>query len=184
MTKRGSNEGSIFQRKDGRWVGAVHVGYKGGKRVRKFYYGSTRQEVAKKLNVAVKALQDGLPVVAERQTVKDFLASWLESARPSLRDQTYASYEMVLRVHAIPYLGHHRLARLTPQHLQDLYSQRLATGLSVQSVRKLHAILHCALKQALRLTLVGRNVADLVTSAPRPTQGDADAGRGPGEAAS
>ncbi len=163
MTKRGSNEGSIYQAKDGRWVGAVHVGYKGGKRVRKFYYGATRQEVARKLNVAVKALQDGLPVVAERQTVKDFLASWLESVRPSLRDQTYATYETVLRVHAIPYLGHHRLARLSPQHLQDLYSQRLKAGLGIQSVRKLHAILHGALKQALRWNLVARNVADLAT---------------------
>ncbi len=127
------------------------------------YPGTTRQEVAKKLNVAVKALQDGLPVVAERQTVKDFLASWLESVRPSLRDQTYATYETVLRVHAVPYLGHHRLARLTPQHLQDLYSQRLKAGLGVQSVRKLHAILHHALKQALRLGLVARNVANLAT---------------------
>ena len=115
MTKRrGSNEGSIYQGKDGRWVGALHVGYKGGKRVRKFHYGATRQEVAKKLNVAVKALQDGLPVVAERQTVKDFLANWLEGARPSLRDQTHSTYEIVLRLHAVPYLGHHRLAKLTP----------------------------------------------------------------------
>ncbi len=95
--------------------------------------------------------------------MKDFLANWLEGARPSLRDQTHSTYEIVLRLHAVPYLGHHRLAKLTPQHLQDLYGQRLKAGLSVQSVRKLHAILHRALEQALRLTLVARNVADLVT---------------------
>ena len=160
---RGNNEGSIYQRKDGRWVGSVHVGHKGGQRLRKHYYGATRQEVAKKLTVALKAHQDGLPVVAERQTVKDFLASWLENAKPSLRDQTHSTYEIVLRLHAVPYLGHHRLARLSPQHLQDLYSQRLDAGLGVQSVRKLHAILHRALEQALRWNLVARNVADLVT---------------------
>ena len=160
---RGNNEGSIYQRKDGRWVGAVHVGYKGGQRLRKHYYGATRQEVAKKLTVALKAHQDGLPVVPERQTVKDFLASWLENAKPSLRDQTHSTYEIMLRLHAVPYLGHHRLARLSPQHLQDLYGQRLDAGLSVQSVRKLHAIVHRALKQALRWNLVARNVADLVT---------------------
>ena len=139
---RGNNEGSIYQRKDDRWVSAVHVGYKGGQRVRKHYYGATRQEVAKRLTVALKAQQDGLPVVPERQTVEDFLASWLENAKPSLRDQTHSTYETMLRLHAVPYLGHHRLARLSPQHLQDLYGQRLDAGLSVQSVRKLHAILH------------------------------------------
>ena len=163
MGKRGSNEGSIYQRKDGRWVGSVHAGYKGGQRRRKHFYGATRQEVAKKLTGALKAHQDGLPVVAEVQTVKDFLANWLENVKPSLRDQTHSTYEIVLRLHAVPYLGHHRLARLSPQHLQDLYSQRLNAGLSVQSVRKLHAILHGALKQALRWNLVARNVADLVT---------------------
>ena len=51
--RRGRNEGSIYQRKDGRWVGAVHVGHKGGQRLRKHYYGATRQEVAKKLTVAL-----------------------------------------------------------------------------------------------------------------------------------
>ena len=31
MSKRGQNEGSIYQRKDGRWAGAVSRGYVGGK---------------------------------------------------------------------------------------------------------------------------------------------------------
>ena len=48
--RRGNNEGSIFQRKDGRWVGSVTVGYKtDGKPIRKDVYGKSRQEVAKKV---------------------------------------------------------------------------------------------------------------------------------------
>ena len=44
MAKRGQNEGSIFQRKDGRWVAIVNQGWQNGKRVRKSYYGETRKE--------------------------------------------------------------------------------------------------------------------------------------------
>ena len=48
--RRGNNEGSIYQRKDGRWCAQITVGYReNGKAIFKYAYGSTRQEVAKKL---------------------------------------------------------------------------------------------------------------------------------------
>ena len=65
MTKRrtrGQGEGSIYQRQDGLWVAAVNLGWKGGKRDRKYYYGKTRAEVAEKLNDALHDRQRGLPV--------------------------------------------------------------------------------------------------------------------------
>src|SRR5262249_32039187 len=39
MSKRGNQEGSVYKRKDGRWVGVLHLGYANGKRQRKYYYG-------------------------------------------------------------------------------------------------------------------------------------------------
>ena len=52
MTRRGPHEGSIYQRKDGRWVGSVHVGWTDGKRVRKHVFGRTRGEVVDKMAAA------------------------------------------------------------------------------------------------------------------------------------
>ena len=51
--RRGRNEGSIYERNDGRWAGSVDLGFIDGKRVRKTFYGSTRNAVASKLNVAL-----------------------------------------------------------------------------------------------------------------------------------
>jgi integrase len=87
----------------------------------------------------------------------------LESAKPSLRTRTYVTYEGLVRLHAEPSIGRLILTRLTPQHLQSLYAERLEKGLSAQSVRHLHAVLHRGLEQAVRWNLVQRNVADLVT---------------------
>ena len=42
MTRRGPNEGSIFERQDGRWAGSVHMGWVDGKRVRKHVIAHTR----------------------------------------------------------------------------------------------------------------------------------------------
>src|SRR5207302_1927970 len=70
--------------------------------------------------------------------------------------------EMIVRLHIAPQIGKHSLARIGPQHLQALYADRLAAGLSPQTVRKIHAVIHRALQQALLWNLVPRNVADLV----------------------
>ena len=56
--KRGNSEGSIYRMKDGRWRGAITVGYKPNKngRVtqdRKVYSGSTRAEVAEQMKKAL-----------------------------------------------------------------------------------------------------------------------------------
>ena len=160
--RRGHNEGSIYQRDDGRWVAAVDLGYVDGKRKRKPIYGKTRAEVAHKLTTALKAKQDGLPLTGERQTVAAYLTTWLESVRPSVRARTWTRYEQTLRVHALPALGKLPLGKLGPQDLQQLYAARLAAGSAPATVLKLHAILHHALDQAARWGLVLRNVADLV----------------------
>ncbi len=49
MARRGRSEGSIHQQTDGRWVAAVSVGYRNGRRQRKRVYGKTRGAVAKQL---------------------------------------------------------------------------------------------------------------------------------------
>lgn len=162
MSKRANGEGSIYKRADGRWAAALTLG--NGKR--KVFYGKTRQEVASKLAGALKSRQDGLPVPSERQTVGQFLTSWLESVRPSLRPRTHLRYEQLVRLHALPALGKLPLGRAKPDDLQRLYADRLDMGQAPASVRQLHAVLHRAFGQAARWGLVARNVADLV-SPPR-----------------
>lgn len=50
--RRGNNEGSIYQRKDGRWCCQVIIGYTPeGKPTRKYVYWKSRQEVAQKLTL-------------------------------------------------------------------------------------------------------------------------------------
>jgi integrase len=78
-------------------------------------YGKTRQEVAKKLVETLRSKEQGLPVGPERPTVAAYLAQWLkESAKPKLEPSTYRSYEQLVRVHIVPELDKHSLAKLGP----------------------------------------------------------------------
>ncbi|MGK2964451.1 MAG: tyrosine-type recombinase/integrase, partial [Tepidiformaceae bacterium] len=56
--------------------------------------------------------------------------------------------------------GKVKLGAVTPQHLQALYNKLLGRGLSPASVVRTHAILHSALKQAMRWNLIPRNPAE------------------------
>jgi integrase len=88
--KRGQGEGSIYKRADGRWAAAINLGYQGGKLKRKTFYGETREEVRGKLVAALSDQQKGLPILTERQTLKQFLDRWLEDCvKPSLSADIY-----------------------------------------------------------------------------------------------
>lgn len=161
-TRRGKGEGSIYRRADGRWVGCISLG--NGKR--KYLYGKTRKEVAEKLKGALRDQQQGLLTTGPRRTVAAYLAQWLETAKPSVRPRTYESYDLNVR-RVLPYLGKLPLASLTPADVQRCYTALLDGGLSRRSVEQCHAVLHRALKQALRWGLIPRNVTEAV-SVPRP----------------
>lgn len=163
MTKRGNGEGSIYQRKDGRWTAEISL--EGGKS--KFLYGKTRKEAQDKLKTALYEQQRGLLITGPQQKVGEFLTQWLEDTHKySIRPRTYERYEEIVRLHLVPGIGHYRLQQLTPQHLQAFYKKKLEAGLSATTVISFHNVLHKALETAVRWNLIARNPCDLL-SPPR-----------------
>lgn len=161
--RRGHNEGSIYQRADGRWVGAVHLGWDETGRKRKVVYGKTRAEVAQKVAKLVNDHQKGLPIQTADKTLGTFLDEWLEdSVKPSVRPRTYDSYKMIVNRHLKPAIGNVKLTRLTQQQIMALMRTKRSEGLSERSIGYIRAVLRMALNQAMRLDLVHRNVAALV----------------------
>jgi integrase len=76
--------------------------------------------------------------------------------------RTYTNYRLQVRRHLTPALGRIKLKDLTPFKVQGLYRSKLDAGLSNASVRYTHAVLHRSLKQAVKWSLVPRNVAEAV----------------------
>jgi integrase len=155
--RRGHHEGSIFQRKDGRWVAEVML--PSGKR--RTLYGKTRVEVRDKLKDAQRKLYDGMSLDSDQQTVAHFLDRWLSaSVRPSVKYKTYTGYESLCRTAIVPRIGAKKLTKLSPLDLQGLYSELSTSGLSPRTVHHVHRVLHRALGQALRWHLIARNPCD------------------------
>jgi integrase len=165
--KRGNNEGSVGKRKDGLWQASMTIGCDPltGKLKRVFF--KTRKEAADKLAKALRDKTQGSFVAPHKRTLGEWLDPWLwEYKRPRLRPITFDSYEMLLRRHLKPALGHLLLQDIRPEYLQRFYNDRLAQGLAPRTVRYCHTILHGALAQAEKHQLVVRNVSEL-TEQPR-----------------
>jgi integrase len=110
----------------------------------------------------------GRLVTPHKLTVGQWLAIWLQDyAKPKVRPLTFDHYEMLIRRHLTPALGHIALKDLRPDQVQHFYNKKRETDLAPGTVSAMHTVLHAALKQAVRAQLVMRNVCEATTSPRR-----------------
>jgi hypothetical protein len=161
---RANGDGDVFPRKNkaGK-ITSYRGAYVGPDGKRRYVSGKTKEEARKALREARSGADQGLVFDAARLTVAEYLDRWLkDSVQGSVRRSTYGSYDRQARRYVIPAVGRVRLNALTPAHVQGLYREMQDRGLSARTVEYTHAVLHRALKQAVRWSMVPRNVCDAV----------------------
>jgi integrase len=162
--RRGHGDGTIFQRKDGKWVAEISLGPGAG---RETFYGTTRGDVRDWLTGKLREKQLGLSRSRQRVTTGQALTQWLDQvAKPRVRPSTFERYRGLVEQHLIPSLGSIPLEKLTPRQVQSMLNAKAAGGMKPRGVHHLRAVLRTALNQAVRWGDVPRNVAAL-TDSPR-----------------
>jgi integrase len=156
--KRGNSEGSIYRRKDGRYAASIAVE---GQRYTS--YAKTRSQANDKLQELQRKQQQGVPLVTSQMPLREYLAQWLERIKSSRRPSTYEGYEIMVRVHIIPHLGHIRLGRLAPEHIEKAYTAMQAQGKSASVVEHVHLRLSRALADATSRHHIPMNPCQAVT---------------------
>ena len=164
MGKRASGEGTIRQRKDGRWEARYSCGYdpKTGKPIRKSVYGLTQKEVREKLTSTIKSIDDNTYIAPSAITVESWLDTWLkEYVKSSVKLLTFTSYDTISRVHIKPTLGRIKLQALKAPQIQALYNSLLAEGKSPKTIKNIHGVLHKALDKAVKIGYIQTNPASV-----------------------
>lgn len=159
---RGHGEGSITERKDGRYQIAITL--ENGQR--KYYYAPNKKEAVELLRKIQQEQHQGTLPTGPQQTLEQYLKEWLAAHKHTIRPRSWERYEAIIRLHLVPTLGKLTLQKLTAQHLDRLYRQKLEDGLKPKTVAAIHTMLHTALDKAVKLGLVGRNVCEMA-SPPR-----------------
>ncbi|MFF3592127.1 tyrosine-type recombinase/integrase [Streptomyces sp. NPDC002387] len=179
MAKRSrepNGSASIYKGVDGRWHGRVTVGIRpDGKPDRRHVGRRTKAEVVKAVREIERKRDAGnLSKPGEKWTLGNWLEHWVyEIAKKYVSENTYAGYEVDVRVHLVPGLGAHRLDRLEPEHLEAFYAKMQDEGSKAGTAHHVHRTVRVALAEARRRGQVSRNVAE-IARAPRIEEEEVD----------
>lgn len=100
----------------------------------------------------------------------DYLLEWLQVVKVRVKPTTYSSYDGMVRQTIEPYFRNKRISLqgLEARHIQQFYSEKLKT-VKPNTVIHYHAVIHQALKYAVKTDLIVQNVA---TKVDRPKKND------------
>ena len=170
--KRANGEGSIRKKPSGRWEGRYTLGIDPvtGRAIQKSVSAKTQAECKEKLAKAIRENR-GVPLNHTGDyTAAEWCRLWFETySKPNIRYNTAKGYEGIIEHHIIPAIGTIKLKQLSSIHIQRMYNDLKENGrmqrgskqndkpLSNTFVRRVHAVLQAALKQAVKERLIPYN---------------------------
>ena len=167
-------------KKGNRWYFVLDIGRdpKTGKRQQKWFSGfNTKREAEKAMAEKIAEMLRGNYVEPKRIPFRNLLDDWLEHhVKHRTSPKTYETYKYLAFHHIVPRIGDLNLDKLTPYHLQKLYSDLLDhdmnTGgkLSKTTVHHIHRICYGALKWGVQMRMIPHNVAENVPPPQRNKQ--------------
>lgn len=105
-----------------------------------------------------------LAAVDAKQTVTEFLDKWIKQRAADLRPSTFASYQSIIRLHIVPYIGDARMCDVTPEVLDVLFRKLQEENLSVNTVKYVKRILSVSFEHARKYHYIETNpVHDTIT---------------------
>ena len=162
--------GNITRRGKSSWRIKFDVEPIGGARqIRYVTVKGTRKDAEAELTRLLNDANRGGLFDPTKVRVGEYLRSWLD-AKSDITGLTRERYTEIIENRIVPTLGSLELQKLKPKHVHDWLSNlskhgglRYKQGLSPRTVRHCYRVLWGALKQAVKLEVLSRNVADAAT---------------------
>lgn len=130
------------------------------------------KEAHQYLREKIRELEQGTYVADDKITFGEFALKWLQNYARGKRNSTFESYEMIVKKHLIPAIGHLRLRSINAEVLNGYYQQKLRAGrldrngrpsgepLSPSTVNYHHRVLRRILSSAVKANLIPQNPAE------------------------
>lgn len=165
--------GSI-QIKNDKYYAVLNFKDKEGKRKQKWIatgleVKNNKRKAEQMLSELISEYSDSDYIEPSKMLFCDFLKNWIELNKANVQITTYDGYVHMLERHIYPYFKQRNvyLKKIKPIDIQRYYSDKVAEGLSPNTVIKHHGIIRTALQYAVKTNLIKENVADLVDKPKR-----------------
>lgn len=164
--------GSLIQRYKGSWSIILDLGYEADattgtlrRKQKWFTVRGTRKDAEKKLGDLLHAANHGTIVEPSKMTLGKWLTEWIEAAKPRLRQSSYTRYKGIIDNAILPSsIASILLQQLRGSHIESYYA---SAAVSPSTLTLHHAILHRALRKAVKDRLIPANVAADLDGKPR-----------------
>lgn len=174
--RRQYKSGSVFQRKDGMWVGRFEAprGPDGARRPITVY--ATSEPACKEKLETRKAeiARNGVPEKGSSQrnmTVEQWSVEWLKIVVNELRPAAYRATASAVKVWIVPTIGRKRLSALTPADVRSVLDALRKAGRTEGTRIRVHSDLMQMLKSA---KLEGHDVPERTYLVKKPKAGEND----------
>ena len=159
MARREKGEGSISQRKDGKWTARLDLGKNiDGKRKIKAVYGKTSKEVKTKMKELQNEIVKYSVVNFPKISIDELLNDWKTSIKKyELKPSSYDRLEQTIKNNIVPYLGFLRASSITSNDIQNYINELTEKGYSYSTIKKAYNALNAALSLAVERDYIRKN---------------------------
>lgn len=163
--------GSCLQAQSGRWYARIWWYEADGTRqikTRATGYsvkGNNKRKAEEKMLEIQADFESKLTLNSNDMLFSDWMFQWLDETRHGIQDSTYAEQKRMIENCIRPHFDQRKikLCDLKTYHIQEFYNSRLKIdNVSSQTVRRYHAIIHRALKYAVKMERLNKNPSDNV----------------------
>ena len=137
---------ACIRKRRGQWV----ADFRDGGGVRRWRTFGTKRDAEDFLAKTIPEVRQGKrALVSVTITVTAYAERWLRLIASTVKPRTLASYAGTLRLHLLPVFGAWRVQHLDKGGIKGMLADKLAGGLSRNSVRIMHATLRAMLRAAV-----------------------------------
>lgn len=166
--KRANGEGSLYPRKDGRWVVSIMDGVRdNGKPNIKYFYGKNQKEAVEKFKAWDRLYNSGLQVESNIK-FKEWSDIWFEHHKDSITPTTQESYRYTLRV-LQQYFGNRDLVSIKAFDIETFLKALRNDGKSDSYLTGCRGMLFQIFKKAEANDLVHKNPVQFAEKMRRTT---------------
>ena len=138
---------NIYHRRDGRFEGRISKGKnRNGQRCFRYFFGRTREEVKKKIDISRKAEQNSPCSI----TVGQIFSEWFQHIQYKVKESTAANYRMKAEKHVLPVFSDMKADSIDESTVYSFIESRQQKGLSNRYISDIIVMMKSVFKYAVK----------------------------------
>ena len=158
------DNGNIWQKSDGRWIGLVRYKDEFGVTQRKSFSSKKKKTLQAKMTEYVKNFNEQVANSDEsRKPLKESMKNWLRVYKyPEVERTTYDRYECTAEHQIYPYIGKKPVGDVTPADIKKLLTKHMNAGYAFTTSKKAYSLLKMFFKQLYQEGAIPNNPMALI----------------------